>query len=120
MDDPRYWQLTSPPRHRTDTAQEGDVIVMKANAIVTPWNNVTGWWDDIYSKNSLGHGDGHIGIVAAAQYWDDYQGWMILIRSAGWSEEWGVYFDDSGCSNISESFVFVPNGTDVTFWRASE
>lgn len=102
-------------RSRSNAAQRGDVIIMQPYATVYPWNERAGQFDEL---TNVGYGDGHIGFVVMAEYYNEYKGWLILMRSANWSSNWAVNeLSDGGCSNVSDSFVFIPNGDAVSFWR---
>ena len=112
-----YWKLTAIPRSRSSTAQVDDIIIMQGNAIVYPWNVNTNTWDLYFETNTIGGGAGHIGIVLSAEYWENEGGWYIYMQSANWSPSWGTLFSDAGCDNVSDSYIFVPNGDLVSFWR---
>lgn len=105
-------------RYNSRAAQAGDVIVMQPNAHF--------WLYDIKEdrfaeyKGLLGEGAqyGHIGIVQWATYDDKAAGWYIDMLSAGDFPGHGdQQFADAGCSNVASSWMFVPNGPAVTFWR---
>jgi hypothetical protein len=116
-----YWDQTTPPRYRSQTAQAGDVVIMQSNAVVYPWRvNTPYGWDFYFTNHSIGWGAGHIGIVKKAEYWNDYGGWFITLQSANWSSSWGMQYSDAGCSNVSDSQIFIPNGNLVSFWRAKK
>jgi len=113
-----YWNRTKIQRYRSQTAQPGDIVIMKADAKVYPWNNETHGWDLYFKNNPIGWGAGHIGVVTKAEYWDNEGGWFIYMQSANWSPAWGMQYEDAGCANVSDSYIFVPNGDLVSFWRA--
>jgi hypothetical protein len=110
-----YWSKTKQPRYRSQTARAGDIVIMQPYAKVYPWSSSLHGWDYYFKDNQIGYGAGHIGIVLKAEYWNDYGGWFITLQSANWS--WGYQYSDAGCSNVTESQVFIPNGDAVSFWR---
>jgi hypothetical protein len=125
------------------SARKDDVIIMKGSTSIWVYNfKIPGWVKFAY----IGGGAGHIGIVDTARYRDKYpindrqlSGWQITMRSANWDSDYRtdangwIWSDitngspysitgdfaasDHGCSNVSSSWIFVPNGSLVSFWR---
>ncbi len=105
-------------RNRSNTAQRGDIIIMQPDAVVYVWNPQT---DQLIEVSNIGDGAGHVGVVAEAEYSNDWGGWLILMRSANWSSNWAVtLLSDGACDNVTDSVVFVPNGDAVSFWRRTD
>jgi len=129
-----YWQKTDIPRKRSQTAQMDDIIIMQSEAVVYAWNISNKSWDML--NGNIGLGYGHIGLVLSANYHDKYlinnqeiSGWLIVMQSANWDDDF--YYDNgslwssngtwttlNNCTNVNNSWIFVPNGDVVSFWRA--
>ncbi len=119
-------------------ARPNDVIIMQPNArVYVYYPGQKSWilWDKI------GSGYGHIGIVLSANYHDSYSingkgmgGWQITMQSANWDVNFdngglsiiedgspasvnGGFAESYGCSNVNNSWIFLPNGNPVSFWR---
>lgn len=114
-----YSQVGVKKRVNQPTAQFGDVIIMKHNAVVHSWDPKQ---DKVIQDNMLegtdGSVSGHVGLVLWAWYRDDLGGWIILMRSAAWHAGFAVSSGaDGSCPNVTDSLIFIPNGPAVTFWR---
>lgn len=127
MADTGYWSQedvvnTDGKRTRSQTAARDDVIIMQHDAVVYAYNTIDERFEKLTpigcSSNPCA---GHIGIVLEAEYYNDSDGWLILMRSANWyGRGWAVRsVPDSRCSNVVDAYVFVPNGDKVSFWRRS-
>lgn len=127
MADSRYWSQddvvkTDGKRTRSQTAARDDVIIMQHDAVVYAYNTRTNDFDKLTSIGCSSTGcAGHIGLVREAEYYNDARGWLILMRSANWSnKDWAISsVRNDPCSNVVDAYVFIPNGDKVSFWRRS-
>ena len=113
-------------RYNAGTAKKGDVIIMQSNATVKVWNYKRNAYDVL--KGNIGKGAGHIGFVLSANYDNKAGGWYISMQSANWDNDYlvgngsawshnGSFSTVSHCTNVDYSWIFIPNGPAVSFWR---
>jgi hypothetical protein len=110
-------------RYRNDVPQAGDVMIMQ---------NGSRFWLQNSGRPQTAIFAGHTGFVTAAAYKtgrtfasdpNRYGGWDLTLQSANWgcydaSANRKTYADlATGCRNLSEVPIFVPNGGSVSFWR---
>ncbi len=133
---------TSLARTSSNTAKSGDVVIFQSDAtysvrsLVTYWDQQTKRYvsqEQWQKQTSAGYGSGHIGLVLSANYSSKERGWFITMASANWPEEWGKYIQNASpyneppqfydktyfeCRNVSsQQYIFVPNGSKISFWR---
>ena len=120
-------------RYNAGAAAVDDVIIVKSNARVYVWNIKRAYWD--YISGNVGYGNGHIGFVVGAKYYNKYtingkqlSGWYITMQSANWDNDtdytngspWSIngrWVTLLNCDNVNHSWLFIPTGNPVSFWR---
>jgi len=138
MDTNNYWgskKIVSKSglRYSAGTAQVGDVVIIQPRANIYVWDIRKNKW--IKYGGNVGNGAGHIGFVVAANYVQNYpieniklNGWKITLQSANWDNnnnfadgsDWSInggWITLNNCTNVSHSWIFIPNKNPVSFWR---
>ncbi len=130
MADDQYWgTYDANYAFRVQVARPGDAIIFQPDApfevLVHQYGGFIGYrayWENV----TLDNGAGHIGLVTSADYHADEGKWYISMKSANWEshstseihKEWVTGLrTESGCWNVGDSEIKVPNGPGISFWR---